>query len=50
MRAQMIELTNMCLVYDDEKILVEEKKRLNMQEDLYFPVDMLRRGKVCEIQ
>lgn len=26
MKKQMVELTNMCLIYDDERILVEERK------------------------
>lgn len=45
MRAQMIELTNMCLVYDDEKILVEEKKETKYAGGLVFPSGHVEAGE-----
>lgn len=43
-RAQMIELTNMCLVYDDEKILVE-KKETKYAGGLVFPGGHVEAGE-----
>lgn len=40
----------MCLVYDDEKILVEEKKETKYAGGLVFPGGHVEAGKVCEIQ
>lgn len=45
MRAQMIELTNMCLVYDDERILVEEKKETQYAGGLVFPGGHVEAGE-----
>lgn len=36
-RKQQIELTNMCLVYDENRILVEEKKGTRHVGGLVFP-------------
>ena len=36
-RRQQVELTNMCLIYDDERILVEEKTVTKYVEGLVFP-------------
>ena len=36
-RTQQIELTNMCLVYDKDRILVEEKKGTRYEGGLVFP-------------
>lgn len=36
-RKQQIELTNMCLIYDDKRILVQEKVGTNYDGGLVFP-------------
>ena len=36
-RRQQVELTNMCLIYDDERILVEEKTVTKYVGGLVFP-------------
>lgn len=36
-RRAEIELTNMCLIYDEDRILVEEKKGTNLAGGLVFP-------------
>lgn len=45
MRAQMIELTNMCLVYDEERILVEEKYGTEYAGGLVFPGGHVETGE-----
>ena len=37
MRKQLVELTNMCLIYDEDKILVQEKKNTGIEGGLLFP-------------
>lgn len=37
MRTQLVELTNMCLIYDDKRILVEEKTGTRHKGGLVFP-------------
>lgn len=39
-RKQEVELTNMCLIYDENRILVEEKKGTKYIGGLVFPVGM----------
>lgn len=36
-RKSLIELTNMCLIYDDNRILVQEKKDTGIDGGLLFP-------------
>lgn len=36
-RKQMVELTNMCLIYDKDRILVQEKKNTGIEGGLLFP-------------
>ena len=36
-RKSLIELTNMCLIYDDTRILVQEKKDTGIEGGLLFP-------------
>ena len=45
MRTQLIELTNMCLIYDDDRILVEEKKGTNHDGGLVFPGGHIEPGE-----
>lgn len=45
-RRAEIELNNMCLIYDEDRILVEEKKGTILQAVWFFQVDMLNREKV----
>ena len=44
-RKQQIELTNMCLVYDENRILVEEKKGTKYAEGLVFPGGHIEPGE-----
>lgn len=37
LRRQMVELTNMCLIYDETRILVQEKKGTGHDGGLLFP-------------
>lgn len=36
-RTQEVELTNMCFIYDENRILVEEKKGTKYTNGLVFP-------------
>ena len=36
-RVQQIELTNMCLVFDEDRVLVQEKKGTGYEHGLVFP-------------
>jgi hypothetical protein len=44
-RKQQIELTNMCLIYDDNRILVEEKKGTKYEGGLVFPGGHVEQGE-----
>lgn len=45
MRRQIIELTNMCLIYDEDKILVQEKKNTGIEGGLLFPGGHVEAGE-----
>lgn len=45
MRKQVIELTNMCLIYDDNRILVEEKIGTKYEGGLVFPGGHVEAGE-----
>ena len=44
-RKSNIELTNMCLIYDDDKVLVEEKTGTNYHGGLVFPGGHVEEGE-----
>lgn len=44
-RKQQIELTNMCLIYDENRILVEEKKGTKYAGGLVFPGGHIEPGE-----
>lgn len=44
-RRQQVELTNMCLIYDDERILVEEKIGTKYTGGLVFPGGHIESGE-----
>ena len=44
-RKTKVELTNMCLVYDEEKVLVQEKKGTKYEGGLVFPGGHVEEGE-----
>lgn len=44
-RKQQIELTNMCLIYDENRILVEEKRKTKYVGGLVFPGGHIEPGE-----
>lgn len=44
-RKTKVELTNMCLVYDEEKVLVQEKTRTKYEGGLVFPGGHVEEGE-----
>lgn len=44
-RKTEIELTNMCLIYDDNRILVQEKKGTGLEGGLLFPGGHVEKGE-----
>ena len=44
-RKQMVELTNMCLVYDENRILVQEKRGTGLEGGLLFPGGHVETGE-----
>ena len=45
-RRQLVELTNMCLVYGENRVLVQEKKDTNHKGGLVFPGGHIEPGEV----
>jgi len=44
-RTQEVELTNMCFIYDENRILVEEKKGTKYTNGLVFPGGHIEQGE-----
>jgi hypothetical protein len=44
-RTQQIELTNMCLIYDEKRVLVQEKTGTSHEGDLVFPGGHVEAGE-----
>ena len=45
-RTQEVELTNMCFIYDENRILVEEKKGTKYTNGLVFPGGHIEQGEI----
>ena len=46
-RTQEVELTNMCFIYDENRILVEEKKGTKYTNGLVFPGGHIELQRFC---